>query len=54
MLIENNVLFTQVLDEESVGINGGGLLEIVNMPNDILNYFSGTQSDLQTIILGYL
>lgn len=53
-LIDNNVLFTQVLDRESVSINGGGLLEIVNLPNDVLNYFQNLPSQLENWILGYL
>jgi hypothetical protein len=52
-LIDNNVLFTQVLDRESVSINGGGLLEIVNVPNDVLNYFQNLLPQLQNWILGY-
>ncbi|WP_179123750.1 hypothetical protein [Cylindrospermopsis raciborskii] len=54
MLIENNVLFAQVLAEESVGINGGSLLEIVNVPNEVLNYFQNLPSELENWILGYL
>lgn len=53
-LIDNNVLFTQVVDRESVSINGGGLLEIVNLPNDVLNYFQNLPSQLENWILGYL
>jgi|GEM_PF-2177777 len=53
-LIDNNVLFTQVLDRESVSINGAGLLEIVNLPNDVLNYFQNLPSQLENWILGYL
>jgi len=53
-LIDNNVLFTQVLDRESVSINGGSLLEIVNVPNDVLNYFQNLLPQLENWILGYL
>jgi hypothetical protein len=53
-LIDNNVLFTQVFDRESVSINGGGLLEIVNVPNDVLNYFQNLPSELENWILGYV